>query len=126
MNALLGKIEQVAALTASSSSNICTQYNPLLEKLLSDEIDQPKEASCELEAGTATSEHEPVPWLYLADGRNPEDSDMMLFPFYHRALLNVDCDTAGIGSWLRWYWPSAEVAFFEGMYRRHLCIVPRR
>ncbi len=64
-----------------------------------------------------------MPWLYVVDGRNPE-ADVMIFSYSHHCLLNVEHDAEGIGSWCRWHWPSAEVAFFEGMWGSHLCIVP--
>ena len=56
-----------------------------------------------------------VPWLYVADARHASE-DVMLFPFFDKCKLNVQCDDAGIGSWLEWLWPVAEIALFEGEY----------
>ena len=57
--------------------------------------------------------HESNPWLYVADATHAI-IDVMIFPFFDQCKLNVGCDDAGIGSWLEWTWPAAEIALFEG------------
>ncbi len=44
----------------------------------------------------------------------------MCFPFFDECKLNVDHDEAGMGGWLRWKWPVAEIALFESKYRASL------
>ena len=41
----------------------------------------------------------------------------MPFSFTDGCKLNVNYDEAGIGGWLRWKWPVAEIALFESEYR---------